>query len=132
MMTNSLEALIASIKPELKIALDKTQKQSDALLAIDRLSDLLTLPAVDSLIAALEQAQTERDDLKALNQHLDLSIRQAEGVNASIRRRIAELEASQLSVRLPQEFIELYGEKFYRRKDIEESVRAAGGTVGSE
>jgi hypothetical protein len=63
-MTNSLEALIASIKPELKIALDKTQKQSDALLAIDRLSDLLTLPAVDSLIAALEQAQTERDNFK--------------------------------------------------------------------
>jgi hypothetical protein len=36
------------------------------------------------LIAALEQTQTERDDLKALNQHLDLSIRrEVMGVLAS-------------------------------------------------
>lgn len=94
------------------------------------------------LIAALEQAQTERDDLKALNQHLDLSIRQAEGVNASIRRRIAELEASQLSVKLPdyRNSPDMHTKQYYEAIGFNqgldaciEAIRVAGGKVeGSE
>jgi hypothetical protein len=157
-MHNSLEALIASIKPELKIALDKTQKQSDALLAIDRLSDLLTLPAVDSLIAALEQAQranAAQDD--HINQQAD-RIESLEKKNGELGqayydrlRKIAELEARQLSVKLPDEMTpagayRLFGTEIDEDqantaadgfniclKKVIKAIRAAGGTVeGSE
>lgn len=43
--------------------------------------------------------------------------------------RIAELEASKLSVKLPSEFIEMYGTKFYMHAHVVEAIRAAGGSV---
>lgn len=46
-----------------------------------------------------------------------------------LRQRIAELEASKLSVKLPSEFIEMYGTKFYMHAHVVEAIRAAGGNV---
>ncbi|EOF8220834.1 hypothetical protein [Yersinia intermedia] len=47
---------------------------------------------IDFLIAQLEAAQKERDELKELNCHFDLSIRKIEGVNEVLRSKLEAAE----------------------------------------
>ncbi|CFV22158.1 Uncharacterised protein [Yersinia pseudotuberculosis] len=63
------------------------------------LSDLIgpdeltvTVSVLSALIAQLEAAQKERDELKELNRHFDLSIRKTEGVNEVLRSKLEAAE----------------------------------------
>lgn len=52
-------------------------------------------PSERALIAQLEAAQKERDELKELNCHFDLSIRKTEGVNEVLRSKLEAAERAQ-------------------------------------
>ncbi|CNF28010.1 Uncharacterised protein [Yersinia nurmii] len=58
---------------------------------------------VDSLLAKLEAAEKDRDELKELNRHFDLSIRKAEGVNEVLRSKLEATEKERDDM-LNQEF----------------------------
>lgn len=47
---------------------------------------------INALIAQLEAVQKERDELKELNRHFDLSIRKTEGVNEVLRSKLEAAE----------------------------------------
>lgn len=51
-----------------------------------------TIARVQQLIAQLEAAQKERDKLKELNCHFDLSIRKTEGINEVLRSKLEAAE----------------------------------------
>ncbi|MGV0084211.1 hypothetical protein EEAAV_10140 [Rahnella aceris] len=53
----------------------------------------LTGETIANLLDKLEAERQRADDEKALNKHLDLAIRQSEGVNANLRRLAEKAEA---------------------------------------
>lgn len=136
-MNKGTEELIASIKPDLKLAKDKSLPHSVSFPAIDRLSDVLTLDVLSELIAALEQAQHD----KLVNWEAATSLVEE---NEELKRRLAELEARQLSVKLPIRLQPgadgpddwyLHGDpdgEYMKADDVIEAIRAAGGQVEGE
>ncbi|EQB9713818.1 hypothetical protein ACYZDC_003342 [Yersinia enterocolitica] len=93
---------------------------------------------IDSLIAQLEAAQKERDDLKELNCHFDLSIRKTEGVNEVLR---SKLEAAERALIKPLPIGELVHrlegqtyEKWFSEsdvKDLRERAEAAEAALSA-
>ncbi|EKN4772893.1 hypothetical protein FG460_002316 [Yersinia enterocolitica] len=84
---------------------------------------------IDSLIAQLEAAQKERDDLKELNCHFDLSIRKTEGVNEVLR---SKLEAAERALIKPLPIGELVHrlegqtyEKWFSESDVKDLLERA-------
>lgn len=85
-----------------------------------------------ALLAKLEAAEKERDELKELNRHFDLSIRKTEGVNEVLR---SKLEAAERALIKPLPIGELihrlegqtYGKWFPESevKDLRERAEAA-------
>ncbi|MHA3203286.1 hypothetical protein [Yersinia pseudotuberculosis] len=80
--------------------------------------------AILSLIAQLEAAQKERDELKELNCHFDLSIRKTEGVNEVLR---SKLEAAERALIKPLPIGELVHrlegqtyEKWFSESDVKD------------
>jgi hypothetical protein len=150
-MTNSLEALIASMKAAAKTlngAYPEAINKPPKTLLIDYIN--ATNPDnVLSLIAALEQAQRAN---AAQDDHINQQAARIESLekkNGELGqayydrlRKIAELEARQLSVKLPHERFKYHESDYddghtagwngYRLEAIK-AIRAAGGTVeGSE
>ncbi len=79
---------------------------------------------IDFLIAQLEAAQKERDELKELNCHFDLSIRKTEGVNEVLR---SKLEAAERALIRPLPIGELVQrlegqtyEKWFSESDVKD------------
>ncbi|PSH23568.1 hypothetical protein B7R74_02725 [Yersinia pseudotuberculosis] len=95
------------------------------------LSDLIgpdeltvTVSVLSALIAQLEAAQKERDELKELNCHFDLSIRKTEGVNEVLR---SKLEAAERALIKPLPIGELVHrlegqtyEKWFSESDVKD------------
>ncbi|CNG42604.1 hypothetical protein [Yersinia intermedia] len=84
---------------------------------------------IDFLIAQLEAAQKERDDLKELNCHFDLSIRKTEGVNEVLR---SKLEAAERALIKPLPIGELVHrlegqtyEKWFSESDVKDLLERA-------
>ncbi|EPE7795999.1 hypothetical protein ACSOQT_001023 [Yersinia enterocolitica] len=79
---------------------------------------------IEQLIAQLEAAQKERDELKELNYHFDLSIRKVEGVSEVLR---SKLEAAELELIKPLPIGELVHrlegqtyEKWFSESDVKD------------
>lgn len=79
---------------------------------------------IDFLIAQLEAAQKERDDLKELNCHFDLSIRKTEGISEVLR---SKLEAAERALIKPLPIGELVHrlegqtyEKWFSESDVKD------------
>ncbi|CNI10627.1 Uncharacterised protein [Yersinia frederiksenii] len=79
---------------------------------------------IEQLIAQLEAAQKERDELKELNCHFDLSIRKTEGVNEVLR---SKLEAAERALIRPLPIGELIHrlegqtyEKWFSESDVKD------------
>lgn len=100
-MNKGTEELIASIKPDLKLAQDKSLPHSVSFPAIDRLSDVLTLDALSELIAALEQAKTEAKEFRH-------RLRNEQALLDSADKRIDELENDEVRQRLANAEHQLY------------------------
>ncbi|HHC8945984.1 TPA: hypothetical protein ACN217_003417 [Yersinia enterocolitica] len=93
---------------------------------------------IDFLIAQLEAAQKERDELKELNCHFDLSIRKTEGVNEVLR---SKLEAAERALIRPLPIGELVHrlegqtyEKWFSEsdvKDLRERAEAAEAALSA-
>lgn len=93
---------------------------------------------VAALIAQLEAAQKERDELKELNCHFDLSIRKTEGVNEVLR---SKLEAAERALIRPLPISELVHrlegqtyEKWFSEsdvKDLRERAQKAEATLSA-
>ena len=93
---------------------------------------------------AIDQLEAERqraDDAVALNKHLDLSIRQGEGVNAKLRRSVeaAEEECAELRSKLANpvvlpksHYVCGCADKFMSAPEVIEAIRAAGFMVKGE
>ncbi|MEL4017039.1 hypothetical protein AAE045_23240, partial [Dryocola clanedunensis] len=77
---------------------------------------------ITALIAALEQAEQYAKQRDEENQDLTLTI-------GRLRVEREQLEASKLSVKLPSEYIEMYGTKFYMHAHVVEAIQGAGGSV---
>lgn len=95
------EQLAQTIKPDLEMLCSSEELTADRREALARIVEHLTPPNLLALLDELEAAD-------ALNKHLELAIRKAEGCSEALRRkteaaekRIAELEARTVTVKLP-------------------------------
>lgn len=95
----------------------------------DAATDWNDRPSERALIAQLEAAQKERDELKELNCHFDLSIRKTEGVNEVLR---SKLEAAERALIKPLPIGELVHrlegqtyEKWFSESDIKDLCERA-------
>jgi hypothetical protein len=156
-MSNNIEALIASIKPDLVMLCDSEELTAERREALSRIVEHLTPPNLLALIAALEQAKQEKAELVNFYEnslclllpdcrYMDppdggnvTPLAQVQRMVADYQQRIAELEAAAVKpVKLPPVF-------WYEHDDlsrdvpvmdarkVKKAIRAAGGSVvGSE
>ncbi len=94
------------------------------------------LSVVINLLDQLESERQRADDEAALNKHLDLAIRQSEGVNANLRRLAekAEAELAALKAKLANPVdlhptCHFYGNQYLNKRATIAAIITAGFTV---
>ncbi|CNI96182.1 hypothetical protein [Yersinia intermedia] len=115
---NNIEKIIRRLKTRVALA---------ELIGPDEM--IVSASDLSALIAQLEAAQKERDDLKELNCHFDLSIRKTEGVNEVLR---SKLEAAERALIKPLPIGELVHrlegqtyEKWFSESDVKDLLERA-------
>lgn len=102
-MTMTAEQLAQTIRPDLEMLCDSEELTAERRASLARIVEHLTPPNLLALLDELKAAD-------ALNKHLELAIRKAEGCSEALRRkteaaekRISELEARTVTVKLPDD-----------------------------